>query len=423
MFTVEEIEKAALSSVMQSPQAANEAAARLTPPHFTLPAHRTIFCELLNVWNDGQPFDLILFTHRLRQGGLLDQVGGAGAVTSIHGHVPSGANIRYYIELLDDAYDTRRAREVLTAGSQAVESEGAAALPEIIASLAEIPLRRVKPRSFKDAIMDKIDRMETGEPDADILRTGIALIDSNSPLRRGDMPLVSGERKAGKSILALSIATNVARTGIPVLYFSLEDREPKVIDRMFAGVSRVPMHSHHAKQMTASQMDQATKAASTLAELAFYLRDDIYDLHKLIAVARQEKASHDIGLIVIDYAQLVRSAGADSRREEVEKVSRDLRLLAMELDVPLLLLCQLNKEGETRESKALEMDATAMWRIDEIEDTGKRQIAIPWQRNGESNIAFRVAFLGSTARVENLDQSDDESGVKKECSSERALLI
>lgn len=404
-FSVEDIERAALSSMMQLADAATEAVSRLTAQHFTTPAHRTIFVELVAQWNDGLPFDLILFTQRLSAAKVLEQVGGAEGVNAIFLHVGSGVNMRYYIMLLDDAYDTRRALEVLSGGLATVQSDGASALPHIIAELAEIPLRKTKERNFRDAILDKIERIENGEPDSDIVHSGIAFLDAHSPLRRGDMPLISGERKAGKSIFALSIATNVARSAIPVLYFSLEDREPKVIDRMFAGVSRVPMHSHHAKRMNRDELDQATRAASILNSLSFYLHDDVYDLHKIIAVARQSKAAHQIGLIVIDYAQLVRSDGADSRREEVEKVSRDLRLLAMELDVPLLLLCQLNKDGETRESKALEMDATAMWRIEERDESAtERQIAIPWQRNGESGIAFTVAFLGSIARVENLQR-------------------
>lgn len=404
MFSTEDIEKAALSSMMLCPKATNQASESLSAEHFTIPAHRTIFTELLSQGNSGLPFDLILFTQRLEAARLLASVGGAAEVTSIYGHVPSGVNIAHYVELLNDAHDTRRARAALAAGLRAVDEQGAEeSLPGIISELAAITLRRLKSRSFRDAIDDKMERIQSGQPDEDIVRTGISPIDSKSPLRRGDMPLISGERKAGKSILALSIATNVARAGTPVLYFSLEDREPKVIDRLFAGVSRVPMHAHHAKNMDDHQMRQSRQAVTTLRDLPFHLRDDVYDLHKIIAVARQGKASEDIGLIVIDYAQLVRSAGADSRREEVEKVSRDIRLLAMELDVPILLLCQLNKEGEARESKALEMDATAMWQIKEIEDgqPTERMIEIPWQRNGESGLYCDVAFHGKIARVED----------------------
>ena len=207
----------------------------------------------------------------------------------------------------------------------------------------------------------------------------------------------------GKSILALSIAANITRNGVPVLYFSLEDRLPKVVDRLFAGVSRVPIVKHTSQRINCQV---AVETAEKLLGLPFEIRDDVYDLHKIIAVARRERAKHNTGLIVVDYAQLVRATGAETRREEVEKVSRELRLLAMELHVPLLLLCQLNKDGEARESKALEMDATAMWRVDKTSEVenGERRLAIPWQRNGESGIAATVAFLGSLARVENLSR-------------------
>jgi replicative DNA helicase len=133
------------------------------------------------------------------------------------------------------------------------------------------------------------------------------------------MLLISGERKAGKSILALSIATNIAQNGLPVLYFSLEDRLAKVVDRLFAGASRIPIHNHTSQRISS---DLGRQTAERLIGLPFEIRDDVYDLHKIIAVARREKARHDTGLIVVDYAQLVRASGMQTRREEVEKVSR-----------------------------------------------------------------------------------------------------
>lgn len=215
------------------------------------------------------------------------------------------------------------------------------------------------------------------------------------------MPLIAGERKAGKSVLSLTIATNIAKNGIPVLYFSLEDRIPKVIDRVFAGVSRVPMNKHHVQKLNDSDMSRCIDASSKLGKMPLTIRDDCYDLAVILSAMRRAVAREEAGLIVVDYAQLVR-AKADTRREEVEKVSREFRLAAMELKVPLILLCQLNKDGETRESKALEMDATAMWLISPVEDEpSQRIIDIPWQRNGESAISFPVAFFGDIARVEN----------------------
>ncbi len=403
-FSLNEIEQGAISSAMQSADALAEVMAHLTPEHFTIFANRAVFVELQKCWNDRRPTDdLILFTAHLSKAGLLEKVGGAAYITHVYSCVPSAANVKYYVGILDEEYDKRRAETILINTLAALKAGDSAAVPNAISELTAIPIRNSAERTFHSSVAEKLRRIDMGDPDADVLKTGLSYLDQHSPLRRGDMPLIAGERKSGKSILALSIAVNVARDGVTVLYFSLEDRLPKVVDRIFAGTSRIPMKDHALGRMTLAQQAVALQTAETLAQLNLVVRDDVYDLHLIVAIARQEKMRQSVGLIVVDYAQLIRASGADSRREEVERVSRELRLLAMELDTPILLLCQLNKEGETRESKALEMDATAMWRIDrtDVDENGRRLIAIPWQRNGESGIGAEVVFLGSIARVEN----------------------
>ncbi len=131
------------------------------------------------------------------------------------------------------------------------------------------------------------------------------------------------------------------------------------------------------------------------------IRDDVYDLSSIVAVIRQAK---DLTLVVADYAQLIRPNLKDSNREqEVAKISRTLRLVAMETKVPIILLSQLNEQGRSRESRSLEQDTTANWNIVfDDEEPNERMITIPYQRNGESGIQFKVAFLGAIARVENL---------------------
>src|SRR5690606_35862480 len=134
------------------------------------------------------------------------------------------------------------------------------------------------------------------------------------------------------------------------------------------------------------------------------IRDDTYDVSGIQAVSRQEKAKHpDLSCIVIDYAQLIRVkvAKGASREVEVATVSRAIRLLAMELRVAILFLCQLNKEGETRESKSLEQDCTAMWKVNKTENERVREIEIPFQRNGESGVGFRLTYYGELSRFEN----------------------
>jgi replicative DNA helicase len=408
-FSLNDIERGALSSAMLSHTALAEVADYLTPEHFTNFANRVIFVELTKLWESGKPYDLILFTAHLDASGLLHKIGGAAYVTELHGFVPTPENVKYYIGLLDNEYDKRRATEICNKTAEAIKQGDTTAIGRALTELAAIPIR-VAEQSYRQAVLDKIQRIENNDQDADVITTGLKYLDQFSPLRKSDMPLIAGERKAGKSILALSIAANIARNGVPVLYFSLEDRLPKVVDRLFAGASRVPIQNHTSHRMNGAV---ARDTAEKLISLPFEIRDDVYDLHKIMAVARRERARHDTGLIVVDYAQLVRATGTETRREEVEKVSRELRLLAMELHLPLLLLCQLNKEGETRESKALEMDATAMWRIDRTSDVenGERRLAIPWQRNGESGIAATVAFIGALARVENITRENERSEI------------
>lgn len=403
-FSVPEIEQAALSAMMQWPECMNEGVELLKPGNFSTPANRILFDELLGQWSEGRKCDLIVFTNRLREKRLLEQIGGEWYVTTTYASTCHSAEaFPYYVEILVEQSSKRELVSTCTEVSKSNLDGEENAVGDTIARLSEIETTKKRPKTFGDAADEKWERMQSGLPDADMIPTGLVEIDEKSPLRLGDMPLIGGEKKSGKSILALTIATNVAQQGVSVLYFSLEDRVPKVMDRLFAGISRIPMGAHHVGKMNADQKAKAAPAYEKLQSLNFVIRDDVQELNAIMAVARRHVAQHRVTLIVIDYAQLVR-VKADSRREEVEKVSRDLRLLAMELSCPLILLCQLNKDGDTRESMALSMDATAMWKV-EVEEaadkTQERFIRVPWQRNGESGLSFPVVFLGSIARFEN----------------------
>ncbi len=397
-FSLPEVEQASLSAMLQWEECRNEAAANLKPEHYSEDRHRLMFNSILEQWRDGKEIDLVLFTQLLREKGHLEAVGGPWYITTTWtGCCHSPVVMTHYIDLLLEQYEKR------TCAKACLEAVELASTPdEAITVLSEIPVHRTKEVPLKTAMLEKLDRMESGEPDEDVIKTGLIELDKKSPLRKGDMPLIVGQRKSGKSILALSIVENVAARGVPVLYFSLEDRVPKVIDRLFAGVSRIPMGSHHVKRMVEVQLTKATIAVDKIASMPITIRDNVFDLSAICGVARDAHARGKAEVIVVDYAQLVRARETKERRLEIEKVSRDFRLLAMELEVPLILLCQLNKDGETRETKALEMDATAAWEVIEDEtNQGKRLLKIPWQRNGESDIAFPVTFLGSLARIED----------------------
>ncbi len=406
-FQLPVIEQAFLSCLMQWPTSTFPVSEqyKFTNEHFQTPQNRVLFNTLNHFWRDGNPMDLIAFTHKLQSVLLLESVGGAAYVTETWVSTCHAAEVaEYYAGIIAEDYAKRmiavECGEVLKEVKDPLTE-----VPELIDStvkrFTDIPtIRPHRERTMIEAVQEKLERMERGEEAEDVIKTGILRIDQDSKLRRGDMPLIVGHRKAGKSILALSIALNVARAGTPVVIFSLEDREPKVVDRLFAGISRIPMG---VRDISPKAMDAGLK----LSALPIHIKDDCPDLSSIQATARELKARCKIGLIIVDYAQIVqlRVTKDSNRSQQVAEISRTFRQLAMELDTPLILLSQLNQDDQTFESRALEQDATACWWVKmpdlDSEKENIRYIAIPWQRNGASGIRFKVTFLGHIARVEN----------------------
>lgn len=235
------------------------------------------------------------------------------------------------------------------------------------------------------------------------IKTGLSKLDLMSPLNRGDMPAISGERKSGKSILSISIALNIAQK-YPVLYFSLEDKITKLIKRIVSNVSKVPTPCH--RNPSGGQEMQMGAAMTRMQAMNLMLHDDAYDIGAIVARTRQTKTQNpELAVVFVDYLQLIRGGRekGDSREMQVAAISRTLRLLAMETDTAIIVLVQLNKDGDTRESKAIEMDITAMWKLSLVNDEmNERLFEIPFQRDGDSGVGFKVAFLGERASVETL---------------------
>lgn len=417
-FSLPEIEQGALSCLCQWPEQSFKLADSfgIKVEHFQTPENRTLFGAVEHYYREGNPLDLIAFTQKLRDLSLLDQIGGPSYITETWCNTCySPDSFEYYLSLIEEAHAKRVL--AITCGDTLREAkepgaEGEPLIRETIESLSQIPLpgRHVRiDRSIGEEIDDKVARIISGESDKDIIKTGLIDLDRMSPMRKGDMPLIAGERKAGKSILALNVALNVAAAGIPVLLFSLEDREPKLIERILGAISRVSVWSGRSRY-NPEDIEALQAAKEKIRALPLYVKDDIFDLPKLVSTARQYKARKNIGLIVTDYGQLVtiQDKKGDTNREQcVAEVSRTLRLLSMELDTPNIVLSQLNENNRTRESRALEQDATAMWRVDLVEDKpNMRSIVIPWQRNGPSGVGFKVAFIGEQARVESIARDE-----------------
>ncbi len=409
----QEAESGLIGSLLLSPRNVGALCAErgIQTMHFVSPAKSIVFGLCMELWTDSRPFDEIILTNLLRTRGQLDEVGGPFVFSDFQ--LPTAIMAEQYVEILIEKWTLR---EIIRIGQEYAEKaweepeNPSVLLGEVAVELSNAAsFAQRRPQStLKELLRDKLARMQAGEAGEDYIASGLSKLDEHAPLRLGDMVLVSGERKSGKSILAVTIASNVAVAGWSILYFSLEDRREKIVDRLLANASGIPETRHHQSRMSEWDFREAQKAVEKLSKTHFLIRDDIYDLVGILAVARMTKAKDPtLSLIVIDYAQLIRHRGrkGENREQEVAAVSRGLRLLSMELGVCIILLCQLNQDGATRESKSLEQDCTSMLKVlktdNEEEENTKRLIHIPFQRNGGSGISFQVSFKGHLARFEN----------------------
>lgn len=377
---------------------------------FHVPAHAGIYSLLSEMWSTGKPIDIVTLIQTLQDRNALESCGGASLVSQIFTFLPTAANAGYYLEILQEKATLRRIIKTCTEyASRAYETQddvpGLATGFSVDAQEATASTSTRPVRTIRELAHDKVRRMEAGGAQAVIFPTGIRTLDRESPLTPGSMPLIAGMRKAGKSILAVSVAVQNLKWGHRVLYFTLEDPSEALVDRITANLSSVPVVLHRSEGITERNMDLLQAALTDLARMPLLIRDDVYDLPRLTATVRQEKARFpDLATVIVDYAQLVRAKTAKgaTREQEVATVSRTLRLLGLELGVAMVVLSQLNSDGDTRESKALENDCTAMWKVTVIENEERlRMIEIPFQRNGGSQLKFKSVFLGHLCRFEN----------------------
>jgi len=393
------------------------AEAGLTEEAFYHECHKVTFRHLSEMWANRERLDLVTLTARVRKNGDLDRIGGAPELTEIAtfpASLPSMADS--YIELIQEKSRARQLSRICTQtlcsmGSGEPVDSAASSLSISIAGLSS--RKETKFKSMKERVLAKMDRMENQAVDSDVIKTGIGKLDRSSPMKLGDLIVVSGERKAGKSMLAITICRNILHKGGAAFYASLEQPDPEQEDRLLHGFAKIPTRKNHVSKLNEGDHRMFSTAMTMAAEWRFDLRSDLKEIREIVASIRQAKARwNDLSLAVVDYAQLVVGIRRknDSREMEVASVSRMLRSLALELKIAIIMLSQLNKGGDARESMAIEQDMTAHWKlINENEDTvvddeapQVRTLTIPHQRNARSGVGFKLLFQAHMARFEEL---------------------
>ncbi|MFZ5493070.1 MAG: replicative DNA helicase [Pseudomonadota bacterium] len=431
-----EAEQSVLGGLLLEGSAWDLVSDRLVEDDFYRQDHRLIYQAIRRVYDQQRPCDLITVAEDLEQTGALDRAGGMAYLGLIASGVVSAANIGAYADIVRER---AIARHLISVGSNIADSgfhPAGRSVPELLdaaeAQVFEIAERGTRARAgfaaIKDLLPNVVERLDA------LYRSGTALTGVSSGfadldrmtsgLHAAEMIIVAGRPSMGKTSFAMNMVESVAiRARQPVAVFSMEMPAEQLALRMISSLGRVDAHRVRTGQLHDDDWPRVTSAVTLLGEANIFI-DDTPALTplELRARARRLKRQHGLGLIVVDYLQLMQSPGAgDNRTLEISDISRSLKALAKELSVPVIALSQLNRSLETRpnkrpvmsdlrESGAIEQDADVILFIyrDEVynedsPDKGKAEIIIAKQRNGPIGHLF-LAFLGAYTRFEDLAQ-------------------
>ncbi|MGI8481003.1 MAG: replicative DNA helicase [Chthoniobacterales bacterium] len=442
-----EAEQGVLGSMLISPRdIIAECVEKINEEYFYIPAHETVYSVLVELWNAGQAIDLITFTQVLRDRNLLDAVGGAAAVTSLFTFVPTAANVSYYLEIVRDKFILR---QVIAACTESVrrsyedQDEVDNLLDEVEAKILAVGDDRFKGQmqSMQDQVMAAIEAIEklyerkggiTG------ISTGFTEFDRmTSGLHAAEMIVLAARPSMGKTAFAMNIAEHVAiEEKKAVAIFSLEMSGQQLVQRLLCSRARVNLKKVRDGFLGDREFSSLTTAASKLAGAKMFIDDTAgLSILELRAKARRLKAQHEIELIVVDYLQLLRSTtrrGQENRQIEISEISYGLKGLAKELNIPIIVVAQLNRNPENRtgdskgrprlsdlrESGSIEQDADLVGLLvreayyadsDEERDeaAGKAQLIIAKQRNGPTG-DIPLTFLNEFTRFEDRAREERE---------------
>lgn len=412
-----EAEAALLGSLLIDKEAIWRVVDVLEPKDFYKASHRMIYEAALEVISRREAVDVLSLSNRLKDKGELEEIGGMAYLTSLVNTVPTASNASYYARLVhrkrihrDLIEASHRIAELGYREDENIESILDDAEKTVFAvaqsSLAQ-EFRPVK-RSLDEA-WQRIEKLQAGEGALRGVSTGFKDLDNIlAGLQRSDLIVLASRPSLGKTSLALDIARNVAlKENLPVGFFSLEMSQEQVVDRLIASQAAVDLWRLRTGRLSDKGEDndfvRIRDAMETLSKIPLYIDDAASPtVMQIRAMARRLQAEHgDLGLVVVDYLQLVRSHGtAESRVQEVSEISRSLKALAKELNVPVLAISQLSravemrsdaipKLSDLRESGSIEQDAHVVlfiYREDKVLKSSERKniadIRIEKHRNG-----------------------------------------
>jgi replicative DNA helicase len=427
-----EAEESILSAILVDNDTLPEILEILSPKDFYRSSHQKMFTAMTELFSRNEPVDLVTLTNILRERGWLEEIGGATYLANLVDTVPLAVNAQHYAKIVHDKACLRQLIEKSNAiAKRCFEDRGDVenVIDYAESSIFEISENKIKPAFYPigKIIEVNIDALEERQGNKALV-TGVAtgftkLDELTAGLQKSDLIILAGRPGMGKTAFALNIAKNSAvDANIPVAIFSLEMSKEQLSFRMLSSEARIDSSRLRRGFITQDDWLKITDAAGFLSQAPIFIDDSPnITVLEIRAKSRRLKMENDIGLIIIDYLQLMKGRISAERRDlEISEISRSLKALAKELDIPVLALSQLNRKleersdkrpqlADLRESGALEQDADVVAFIyrDELynkdennPNKGRAEIILAKQRNGPTGTAI-LTFLDTYTRFEN----------------------
>lgn len=439
----DEAEKSVLGAMMLEKEAVSKAIQYLDYTAFYKESHQTIFKAITNLFNENEPIDQISVIDRLKREKTLERVGGAYYITGLVESTPSAANVEYYAKIVLDKSILRKlitsSTEIQTEAYEARDSafDILDKAEQKIFALSESRLKT----EFKNIVdvlhetFEHIDAIHKKKLHTTGVPTGIIELDNlTSGFQNGDLVVIAGRPGMGKTALALTIARNAAvEYDIPVGFFSLEMADYQLAMRLLCAEAKVDSHLVRIGKLPSNEWAKLSMKTGRLSKAPIYIDDSpALSMMEIRAKARRLKAEYNVQMIVVDYLQLIKGHKAESRLQEITEISRNLKALAKEINVPVVALSQLSRAVEQRtgdhrpqlsdlrESGAIEQDADVVLFVyrpilyakkskseSSSIDKRKAEIIVAKQRNGPTD-TVNVVFIDKYARFEALSPYQEE---------------
>jgi replicative DNA helicase len=435
-----EAEASVLAAMLLEKDAISRAVEILDQDCFYLDSHRAIYATIASLYDRGVPADLVTVTEELRKKKQLDKAGGASYLSMLLERVATGANVEYHSKIVLEKAMLRR---LITSATGIIHRsyEGTEDIDKllddaegVVFGIRQSRLKRgfVPLKSLIRGSFEAIEEISRQKKHITGLESGFADLDSRtSGFQKADFIVVASRPSMGKTSFALNIAQHVAiERGVPVGIFSLEMSQEQVVQRMLCSEARVDAQRLRTGFLSDADWPKLTAAAGRLHEAPIYVDDSaVLSVWELKSKARRLKNDIDLGLLLVDYLQLVSGPTSENRQQEISAISRSLKALAKELEIPVMAMSQLSRAVEARggerrpvlsdlrESGAIEQDADVVIMIYRpelynLEPKGVAEIIVAKQRNGPTG-TDKLAFKKEYTRFENMARIEEAGPIEE----------